>query len=766
VSDIEPNPIPTPPAATALTTVTLPRWAFLMPWLTLYLVELPSLHWLWGFSLWRGGSLGLLLPLVIYVAMGLLVWLFGWIFEPVISALMRRTRTLDYIRRWQFTWAAMIAWGACGFAIPLFLAMSPNAHPGGIYALGATALGLLIGAGIAQGLLQGIASPMKKAELDVPPQKRIRSVMLGTMAMAGMVAMGHIWAQITPQRPGTDPKPNILLVTMDTVNIQRVSAYGYPLDTTPTLKRLANEGAKFTQAYAHVPLTQPSHANIFFGLQPQAIGVYENQRPTPYKLVSLAERFRSLGWFTAGVPATLMMREKYGMHQGFDRWPERTTDHGVQSLQWARLGPMRLLRVVWGGSFDLAQILDDAEFGTARALEAVDYAAHRSWFMWVHYYDPHAPYTLPKQIRAQYYLEAPVTPGFNPDRDGKVDNLENFSYWGLEPLLGACFLQTHKITPVEAATTEIEDLRRVYDAQLRYTDEWLGTLLEELKARGELENTLVVVTADHGEGLFDHGYFGHNFTLHQDEVHVPLIVWWPGKIKPQVIDDPVGLSDLYPTILALVNTSPPPAWDKAPVESKGRSFANALLNGKGKPEEAPVYLQVVTFSRGMVTPEGEKLIFQPVKGQSEYAANPYTGPPWQWYDLLTDPTERTSLVGTDPATLDEATYREFTGRQGAVDRIARDLEGRPVAEINYQGYVRIAIDDAERKALESLGYLTPGGASTAMDQSKCKDPVVQTEARKAELKAEAAAQLAAAELAAAQKAAAETEPQTVPEAAP
>lgn len=711
-----------------------------MPWLTLYLVELPSLHWLWGFSLWRGGALGLLLPLGIYLGLGVICWIIGWIFEPVISALIKRARDIDSIRRWQFSWAAMLAWGACGFSIPLFLALSPESHPGGTWALLATLLGPLLGAGIAQGLLQGIATPLRKGDGEVTPEKRVRSVLVGTMAMAGMIAMGHIWAQITPPRPGTAPKPNILLVTMDTVNIQRVSAYGYALDTTPTLKRLATEGAKFTQAYAHVPLTQPSHANIFFGLQPQAIGVYENQRPTPYKLVSLAERFRSLGWFTAGVPASLMMREKYGMHQGFDRWPERSGEHGVRSLQWARLGPMRLLRVVWGSSFDLAYLIDDAELSTARALEAVDYAAHRSWFMWVHYYDPHAPYTLPKQVRAQYYLEAPVTPGFNPDRDGKVDSLENFSYWGLEPILGACFLQKHNITPVEAATTEIEDLRRVYDAQLRYTDEWLGILLDDLKTRGELENTLVVVTADHGEGLFDHGYFGHNFTLHQDEVHVPLIVWWPDKIKPQVIDDPVGLSDLYPTILSLVDAPPPPAWANAPEEMRGRDFASALLTGKEKPEEAPVYLQVVTFSRGMVTPEGEKLIFQPVKGQAEYAANPYTGPPWKWYDLLSDPTERTSLVGADPTTLAEGTYRRFTDLAGRLDRTARTIEGRAVAEINYQGYVQIAIDDAERKALESLGYLTPGADAAPLDQSKCLDPVVLTEARQAEVAAQAAAE--------------------------
>ncbi|MCG3151339.1 MAG: hypothetical protein GEEBNDBF_00610 [bacterium] len=738
VSTAEFSQAETASAVTGSALPELPGWAWLIPWLTVYVIELPSLHWLWGFALWHGGSLGLLLPLVLYLALGAGSWLLGWIIEPVVSGLTKRERSRSHSRIWQFCWAAMLAWGLCGLTSPLFLWWSPDSHPATVYAWLATITGCVLGLGIAQGVVRGLTAPMQQSDADVTPSKRARSVLLGTVAMAGMVAMGHAWAHITPPRPGTTPPPNVLLVTLDTVNTSRLGLFGHEHETMPTLSRLAREGVSFTSAYAHIPLTQPSHATIFMGLQPQAIGVYENQRPTPFRHVTLAESFREAGYFTAGVPASRVMREKFYIHQGFDRWPERSAERGIRSLQWVRLSPLRLLRIVWGSPLDLALLIDDAEYSTTRALEAVEYSAHRSWFMWVHYYDPHAPYVVPRSPVGKYNFEPFETPGFDPAELGQVKELFNISYWGLKPLLGACYMQDHDIRPLEASITEIADLRRAYDAQLKYTDEWLGKLLKGLEDRGELENTLVVVTADHGEGLFDHQYFGHNFFLHQEEVHVPLIFWWPGRIAPQEVSEPVGLSDLFPTILSLARLAPPSRWSRMPDAVKGRDLAERVLATSAGPSPAPVYLQQFTFSRGAITPDGQQVLFQAVKGRTAYAANPYPGPMWKWYDLKTPMGRRTNLAGENPDALPQQEYQQFNRLQALLEGLARDIDGVGVQEINFQGYLSMAIDDAERKALESLGYISPSGEITLPDESACEQEVEQTAARKAELAASAA----------------------------
>lgn len=705
-----------------------------MPWLTLYLLELPSLHWLWGFRLSTLGGAGLLLPLVLYLAMGALCWFLGWILEPVLSALKRR-KDADP-RAWQFAWAGLWAWGVIALATPIFFALSPDSCPGTHYAWIAVLLGALAGCGIAQGLLMGLRTPLKsRAGTASDDPQRGRRLLTSTMAIAGMVAMGHSWAQISPPRPGTAPPPNVLLVTLDTVNITRLCTYGYEHDTMPTLSRLAQEGVRFDQAYAHIPLTQPSHANIFFGLQPQAIGVYENARPTPQKLVSLAEVFRSKGYFTAGIPASRVMLERYGTAQGFDRWPERSADTGVRSLQWHRLAPLRMARMVFGSSLDFAALIDDARLSTGRALEAVAYAAHRPWFLWVHYYDPHAPYTLPASVREQFYLEQPETDGFNPDQMGTVAELMNLSYAGLRPLFGACFMQEHKIHPVEAAASEIADLRRIYDAQLRYTDHYLGELLDRLREQGQLENTLVVVAADHGEALYERGYFGHNYFLHQDEVHVPLIFWWPGKIQSGVVGEPVALSDLYPTILQLADKPLPLRWSQFPEAQRGRDLSAHLTRRGTPPPPGPVYLQQVTFARSVVTPEGEKLIFQAVKGRTEYAANPFPGPMWLWYALGDDPGEWQNRAGDRPDALPDDEYRRLVQLQGVMNRLAREIEGAGVEDLNYQGYLALAIDEQTRKELESLGYISGPGGDTPPDESECEQPVTRTSARERELAA-------------------------------
>ncbi|MEO7993480.1 MAG: sulfatase-like hydrolase/transferase [bacterium] len=698
-----------------------PRWAFLIPWVSLWALELPLQVTQWGFTLSKYGWLGPVFALAVYVALAIAAATIGWL-----PALLIKSRYGP--SGWLFRWATVLGWGIAGLGSPICLALFPDAIPlwwKSMIALVIAALAGWLGGMVTIWIIERGGAIGLPLEGDL----RVRATkVLAALPLVALIAgMGHCWEDLTPPRPGNPDKPNVLLVTMDTVNIARVSAYGYPLDTTPTLKRLASEGVMFTQAYAHVPLTEPSHATIFTGLQPQALGVYENARPLRFDVVTLAEAFRGQGFFTAGIPSSRVMRERYYIHQGFDRYPERSGDHGWKSLPWARLLPLRCYYQVFNGQKDLTAIVDDARLTNERALEAIDFAEHRSWFCWVHYYDPHAPYTLPKGDRAKYYLQPPTTPGFDPDKLGRITQLMNMSYYGLSSLLGPCFMHDNGIVPLIAAPSEIEDLRRTYDAQLKYTDEHLGLLLDDLKARGELDNTLVVVTADHGEGLFDRAYFGHNYFLHQDEVHIPLIVWWPSQIKPATIDTPVALSDLYPTILDLLHIAPPEHWKAAKEAWRGHDLAPWLRGTTTPKPYGPILLQQFTFSRAMIEPDGNKLIYQAVMGETPYAVNPWPGPKWLWYDLAHDPVEADNLADGYP-NLPEDAYRQFSKQQGFLEILTTGIEGAGVNDLSYQAYLALAVPPDELAALKGLGYFGggAGGGGATRSQAECIDPMTYT----------------------------------------
>ncbi|HYE79099.1 MAG TPA: sulfatase [bacterium] len=719
---------PIPPAAVSPTAVTLPWWAPAIPWFILWLVELPYAVWLWGFSLSKVGPLGHPLALAAYLGIGVLWGLLGWIAAPLIVG-VRRTRTHRPALEWHLIWAAIGAWGILGVGTALDFLLFRDGAATPFTGLAATLLGALVGLSVGRGLVRSLIHPPKG---DVANPSRPGRTLLVLALFAALFSAGKIAGNISPPRPGDPKPPNVLLVTLDTVNIARVSAYGYHLRTTPTLERLAREGVSFTQAYAHVPLTGPSHATIFTGLQPQAFEVYENARPMPYGVATLAETFRGHGFFTAGIPATKMMRELHHFHQGFDRYPERSAENGIKSLPWTRLLPCRYIKQVWGRSVDFSHLIDDAKYSNRHALESVAYAAHRPWFMWVHYYDPHAPYHAPPE----HYQQQLDTPGFDAATLGSVDGLFDLSYTALSPLLGACFLKQQGVSPLVASPTEIEDLRRTYDAQLHYTDTYLGKLLDELKSSGQLENTLVVVTADHGEALYDRGYFGHNYFLHQDEVHVPLIFWWPGKIAPKTIDLPVGLVDLAPTIRTLAGLPHPTPWTTTRTEWKGRDRA-AWLTGQPPAEAEPVYLQQFSFSRAVVTPTKEKLIFQAVQGDTQHAANPWTGDKWLRYDLSRDPQGLYDLdIDPQPDAIierresRETAFRELTRLQGILDAEARDVEGTGVNDINYAGYLGLALSKAELEALRSLGYFQGNSAALEENQAECRQEPEYTAAAK------------------------------------
>ncbi|HYE79098.1 MAG TPA: sulfatase [bacterium] len=704
--------------------MTWPLWIALVPWLTLALVEFPFLISEWGFGLSKHGPVGIVAAAAVYVIVGLLTTAVG----AVIGRFTSAHNAPGGLGQWLFVWNAGWAWGVLGLGLwihALLFGMPPGSP---LLAFTSAVLGIALAFALAAGFS---ALAMRHR-----PVRAAIAVLALPALIAGSIALG----------PAGGGKPNVLLITIDTCNLSRLSTYGYAQETTPNLTRIAQEGAKFTQAYCHVALTGPSHGSIFTGLAPHAFGVYDNAFPLPFRSQTLAEQFRAHGYFTAGIPGNVVMQERYAFHQGFNRYPQRSAENGLRALQWERLllfralrrmwgiepeavTPGRLTRLIWGPEARPSIFIHNAVHQNRHALEAVDYAGRQDWFMWLHYFDAHAPYEAHSDNLLQPLLSnSPQLKGL-----GSINGLFNLSYIGLQPLYGNCFLKQHNVKPVVAAPEEIEDLRRVYDAQLRHIDENLGLLMQQLESRGELDNTLVIVTADHGEALFDRGYFGHSYFLHQDEMHVPLIVWWPDKIPPKVIDTPVALTDLAPTICSLAGVPPIDAWS-GPAEQYAGHDLSPWLTGDVPPSHPPVYLMRFDHARGVVTPEGEKLIFQATLGTTPFAVRPWKGDQWLWFNGIADPGETLDLSAGDPRSLPDDTFRRFNQLQGFLDTLARQYDGASVNDINYQAYLIAAASEKEEALMRSIGYLQgTGGGTGTLTEAQCAQPVEYTPAAQAAL---------------------------------
>jgi choline-sulfatase len=310
-------------------------------------------------------------------------------------------------------------------------------------------------------------------------------------------------------------RPNLVLITLDTVRADHLGCYGDAAAETPALDRLAREGVRFAQASSAVPLTLPSHSSLLSGLLPLHHGLRNNGSGAfPEGTATLATALSGQGWRTGAFVGAFVLDHRFGLARGFDVYDdeiERDPNAG-ESLEAERPGRMVMDRA-------LAWLSGPGETkGPARP-----------FFLWVHLYDAHAPYT-------------PLSP----------------------------WRERHPGRP--------------YDGEIAEVDAQVGRLMAELEHRGLAASTVVAVAADHGEGLGEHGELTHGLLLYEPTLRVPLLVRAPGVPAGQVVKTPVSLVDVAPTLAGLLGTSlPAPHLD-------GRDLSAALRN-RGEPAPADVYAE-------------------------------------------------------------------------------------------------------------------------------------------------------------------------------
>jgi arylsulfatase A-like enzyme/Flp pilus assembly protein TadD len=333
----------------------------------------------------------------------------------------------------------------------------------------------------------------------------VRSAVLAlALVLAAASGCNRIGATSGPTPEG----PNVLLVTIDTLRADRVGAYGAGFGATPHLDGLAAGGVRAEKAIAPTPLTLPSHSTLLTGLYPPHHGVRHNGI---FRLAedatTIAERFRDGGWATGAVVGAVVLAGRYGLDQGFGHY-----DDAFEASQASATGyPER-----------------SADEVTRAALDWVG-RQDRPFFLWVHYYDPHADYHAPEPFASAYP-------------------------------------------------------QRPYEAEVAYVDAALGTLLDGLRESGRLDETVVAVTSDHGESLGEHGERTHSYGLYDATLAVPLVLWGPGLPEGKTVPGVVSLAALAPTVLELAGLPELPradaaslvgAWEK-PASRTAGAYAESL----------------------------------------------------------------------------------------------------------------------------------------------------------------------------------------------
>jgi arylsulfatase A-like enzyme len=413
--------------------------------------------------------------------------------------------------------------------------------------------------------------------------------------------------QIAPSKPH-----GVVVITLDTTRADYLGVYGSTHAATPNLNRLATGAVVFEQALTVAPLTLPAHSSLFTGLLPPRHGVRDNAGALAGRHETLAALLRRRGFQTAAFVSSAILMADRGLASGFETYDDRRASS----------------RAIAGGLQRPANETVDA------ALTWLEGRHDKPFFLWVHLYDPHAPYDPPEPFRTAY-------------RDNP------------------------------------------YAGEIAFADAEVGRLTAFLEARGLLDHTAVVLTADHGESLHEHGEAGHGIFLYQSVVRVPLIVRAPG-VTARRIPAVTRIVDVMPTILDLAGVDGPAAnLDGISLIAAMRGTASPDLDAYAESE----YPREFGWS--------------PLRSLRNGRFKLIAAPRPELYDVESDPAELHDLFSTRPA-LGRVMARRLVEMEHAATGTHDASDSSPAPDV------------AER--LAALGYIAPGPRAASTAQGSLPDP--------------------------------------------
>ena len=307
---------------------------------------------------------------------------------------------------------------------------------------------------------------------------------------------------------GKGPSYNLLLITIDTLRADHLGCYGYEDANTPHIDSLASEGVLFTYAFTPVPITLPSHVTIMTGLYPIQHGIRNNGNYIlGQERITLAEIMKAKGYMTGACIGAFVLDSLFGLDQGFDFYDDSLPKEGAATMlleNERRAEAVTQAGLKWlqnnGGNRDVP------------------------FFLWLHYFDPHAIYLPPSPFKEEY--------------------------------------KGH-----------------LYDGEIAYTDKCIGDLFQGMETLGLMRDTVIILTSDHGEGLGEHGEPTHAIFIYDSTMHVPLIVRTPkGMLPPGKIHTMVSTLDIFPTVIDLFSI---PLEESAKAHCHGKSLFPLAMGHAG-----------------------------------------------------------------------------------------------------------------------------------------------------------------------------------------
>jgi arylsulfatase len=332
---------------------------------------------------------------------------------------------------------------------------------------------------------------------------------------------------------------DVLLVTVDTLRADHVGAYGFPERTTPEIDRLAARGALFETAIAASSLTAPSHASILTSrfAREHSIGP-RNDRTRLEGAPTLAERFRAAGYATAAFVSNAVLARRIGLDRGFGRYDDELPEVERNRPAFSERS---------------------AEPTTRRAIAWLEAPRREPFFLWVHYQDPHGPYTPPAGLAERFAGASLAAPGPLPTLAGHAGPGGIPAYQALD------------------GVAEPAAYAGRYAGEVAWTDRWIGRLVEAAERASGPRGLVLLLTADHGESLGEGGYwFQHGHATSPELARVPFVVLAPG-VAPSRRRESVGHVDVMPTLLELAGLPPPEG-------ASGISLAPLLREDRGLPD--------------------------------------------------------------------------------------------------------------------------------------------------------------------------------------
>ncbi len=417
------------------------------------------------------------------------------------------------------------------------------------------------------------------------------------------------------------PRANLIMVSIDTLRADRLGAYGYDRDTSPSIDALAARGVRFETVVAASSWTAPSHMTLMTGLHPTTHGVTE-RRKLPDGITTLAQVLRENGYTTYANTAGAFLSRRFAFDRGFEVF-----DQSKAAFQ------------------DTLKRFGVTLFSARKRLER--FPTDQPFFFFLHTYDVHCPYKAPREY-AQMFRTRP-----------RKDHLDVSTCKGEWRRNAAAY------TP-----GQLRFLSDQYDAGIRDVDAALGEFVDFLDESGLLDTTLLIVLSDHGEEFAEHGRVDHAWTLHIESLKVPLIFVAPG-LEPRVVRQGVGLVDVMPTVLEILDIPAPPV--------EGRSLVPLLMGRASDDFDRPLFSELDFRGRLRSVVHGDEHLIRDLKTETS-----------QWFDWSEDPTEQRGREPSDSnggARLEQVLSEHLAG--------LKPSQPVPAGEISPQ----------EREQLRALGYL-------------------------------------------------------------